>query len=368
MLTPLDPPYGLILNIVAFAGTILLAALGGALASKGWRGRVESWAPTCARCGFDLRARTADLPASCPECGRPLAGAVVPGPRRMHRGAVALGAVLVAIAAALSIAYLFRLPTRVNAWILSMRPIGSFDRALDANDARAWRHLTDRVRLGRMDAGECAQLLDRAIARAAAAKQWTPADEPVIAALAQSPARPADLERRIVEATLALPTPVTARVVGEGPIVGRPFGIAAEAGRVPQMARIPLELRIVGATLEDGTAIEPFPGPSSASEREWRNHVSTSLFRAPVQPGSKVAQVDVEIRMAPQGADQVVNPGGREDAQPRAPDSAAPDAPATEAETNASSTPRPRSGDSAPLQRRFTIPVPFTVRPAQTSP
>ncbi|MBM4114015.1 MAG: hypothetical protein FJ253_11725 [Phycisphaerae bacterium] len=299
MLTPLDPAVAMLLQSLAFAGMLLLAVLGGALVAKSWRGRLLSWAPTCARCGFDLRARSADLPRECPECGRSLAGAVTAGPRRTAFGRLALGSLLILLSFASGAAVLFRVPASVNAWMLEQRSIASFDAALDANDVRAWRHLGERMRLGRMDPTEATRLLDRIIDRATKVGQWSPADENLIGSMAQAASPPPDLERRVLDATLALPNPVRVRVFGEAPEAGRPFAISVELGRVPLLVKLPLEARIESVTLASGSALPEFPPASIAGpkRRDTRAPIGVSLYTAPALPGLYDATVTVGVRL-----------------------------------------------------------------------
>lgn len=364
MLTPLDPTLRLILQFAGFALMLSLAAVGGALLARGWRGRVLSWAPSCARCGFDLRPRSADLPADCPECGRVLAGAVIPGPRSMAPGRMAAGAAFLLLSTATAAGLLFRAPVTVNEWILSWRPLSSFDASLDANDARAWRFLSEKARLGRMEPEEMSRFLDRVLARAAKAGQWSPSDESVIGAIAQAANHPTGLEERVLEATLALPNPMRVRAVGEGARAGRPFSVSLELGRVPQIVRMPIEARIVSVALADGRELELFAPTTQARWADWRSPISMALYKAPDAPGDYDAMASIEIRRSvDEPPPASVRPGDAE--LPQAPDGTAVE-PLDQSANPAGMT--SENGRSGPLLKRLLIPLSITVKPASSAP
>ncbi|MHC4218143.1 MAG: hypothetical protein ACYSU7_06760 [Planctomycetota bacterium] len=80
---------------------MLMGAAGGAMVAIGWRGRLLDDHRYCRRCRYDLAGSPADEPR-CPECGADLTGrrAVRHGRRARRRWALALGGVLLVLAAA----------------------------------------------------------------------------------------------------------------------------------------------------------------------------------------------------------------------------------------------------------------------------
>jgi len=298
MLTPLPYPMGLLIQVAIYTVALLLAAGAGALLHRAWRGRILDWAPTCARCGFDLRVRSGDLPRECPECGRPLVGSVIAGPRRHSVGGMIAGILLLAIAISLVTGNLLGVPTRVNEWLLSRRTLMSIERPLRNEDPRAWRFATDRVRLGRAHSEEIGWLLDFVIDRARRNRQWMPSDEFLIGSLAASASAPEDLAARILDAVLELPGAVRLSASIDEVAPGRPVGIIAHANTVLQAIRVPVDLRITAVTLEDGTPL-PLLVPDHTPEGDpvWRRMMNSTVVNAPSTSGEHSVRMRVLLRL-----------------------------------------------------------------------
>lgn len=309
MLTPLLPPLASIAPIVFFSAIVVLAAVGGMLMASAWRGRALDWAPTCARCGFDLRASAAALPAQCPECGRPLAGAVEAGPRRMRLGRLALGLVVFAGGAFLAISLPTGVASTANAWILSMRSIDGFARALDEGDARAWRVVLDRVTRKQVSASEVEALLDRVLSRIVKNGLVSGYDRTTLTTLAGSGAAPADIVQRVYDTMLRLPNPIRVTVA---PNDIAPNGAIALSGGVhewPMLPGLTLEVRIQSVVDDAGTPLPWLNTASSELKEQSRALVGIRMIRAPVTQGPHRLRATFEVSAVPVGALPASTPG-----------------------------------------------------------
>lgn len=307
MLTPLPAPFGLVALVVLLGGLVMLAALGGALLSSGWRGRPTGTAPTCTRCGFDLRSSSASMPADCPECGGALAGRIEIGPRRRRPGRLLAGAAAIGISATGIIGLPFDLPRTFNRWILAQRSLSSFDSALDEGDTRAWRIALDRVRAGEATPEEVDHLLESLLARATTVRTLGMLERSFLMILAQAKEAPADLAERVLEvfATAPLaPPPVQLVARTRGPSDDREVILTAFLDGWPHFPGVESSVRIIEVRDELGAPVAIVDDAPSDSTPPARNAARTQVaLRLPTRDGAAPhARVTVEISATRQGS------------------------------------------------------------------
>lgn len=309
MLTPLQPPLDSIAPIVFFSAIVFLAAVGGMLMASAWRGRALAWAPTCAWCGFDLRASAAALPDHCPECGRSLAGAVELGPRTMRFGRMALGVVVLAGGAFLAVSLPTGLASSINAWILSMRSIDAFTNELDQGDPRAWRVVLDRVAQKRVSAPEVDALLDRVLARVSRNSSVSGNHRMALTALADSGLAPADLPKRVFDTLAGLPNPVRLTVAPNDVASGGALAISGTVFDWPALQDLALEVNVVSVIDDAGRPLPWLSSSAIESARLSRRLQNTRLIRAPTDAGPHRLRAIVEVIAIRGPAIPAANPG-----------------------------------------------------------
>jgi len=301
VLTPLPSPFGLIATLVVAAAIIALASLGGVLVASGWRGRLIGWAPTCAACGFDLRASVAEMPIQCPECGRRLAGSIDAGPRRAQAGRVVIGLLFLVVTTVIGLGMPLGLLRTMNNWVLSQRPIESFSRALDAGDQRAWRLALDRIRIGTPSTSDIEALLERILRNGQAAGSLTINERSALVTMSRSAAAPTGMCTRVLDLMATLPSSVRLTSVAERRSSTGPLAINASLDGWPQLAGVDLRIRVLEVIGADGASL---PRLLTASVNDDftarpRSLMNTAIVRAPPDEGAVDLRVRVEVVAMP---------------------------------------------------------------------
>jgi len=300
----------MIATVALYVAVVVLAGIGGALIASAWRGRLIGWAPTCAKCRFDLRASAASLPEKCPECGTLLAGAVDVGPRRMRPARMIVGIVLLVEGAVLAGGMPMGAARTINGWLLSMRSIDSFNDALSAGDQRAWRIAIDRVRLGSPSPEDVESLLRLVIAQVTQTGAISMTDRTAITALSQSTAAPEDLAPRVLDALASLPGAVRIQQASERLTTGANVAINASVADWPNLHGLTIQLRVIEVLDADGQPLRAaFPAASNDFTRFPRSMINTRLVRAPERAGEHQLRVIVELRAVESDAPAAGKPG-----------------------------------------------------------
>jgi hypothetical protein len=156
---------------------LVIACAGVAFVLGSLRGVATDGHPTCRRCGYDL-VRLHPCPSRCPECGRPLRTwfGIRYGHRRVRRGPLAAGSLLLLIAGVMGVSALVRCVHNngwwpfIPDWVLEGQVM---DDARPQRAARCLKELAGRIK-GRIVAKErVSRLVARALEeQASASTAW----------------------------------------------------------------------------------------------------------------------------------------------------------------------------------------------------
>lgn len=202
------------------------------------------------------------------------------------------------LAAAVAIAQSLGGPSRLNAWILSHRSIPSLERALRDDDQRAWRLVSDRLRLSRARPAELEWLLDFVTARARANGSWGRWDEYILGVLASTDPRPRNFVMRVLETTLGMPGSLRISTSSEEVVSGGMLGIIVSPSQLLQTIQAPVELRIEGASGSDGAPMPVHRRAGSLDAAIGRpGYAQAVVVTAPEQPGDHTITVRTILRV-----------------------------------------------------------------------
>ncbi len=158
---------GLIIGAVVVVSWLLAPI---ALIVIGLRGRPVWSSPSCAKCGYDLRARKPDETAECPECGADLTGprgVRFARPSRLHRswGLVIFALVILALPlAAVLGGFLFQRysVSSGSPMALANATVDEVVTAVDdsPDEPWAWRELETRIQTGEMSQAQVEAAVD----------------------------------------------------------------------------------------------------------------------------------------------------------------------------------------------------------------